>query len=62
MRDYTCVRDMLADLKVKSIRLLTNNPDKINKLTELGVIVQGVESIEVLPNLLNKRYLRTKKR
>ncbi len=53
---------MLADLKVKSIRLLTNNPDKINKLTELGVIVQGVESIEVLPNLLNKRYLRTKKR
>jgi 3,4-dihydroxy 2-butanone 4-phosphate synthase / GTP cyclohydrolase II len=61
MRDYTCVRDMLADLKVKSIRLLTNNPDKINKLTELGVIVQGVESIEVLPNSLNKRYLRTKK-
>ena len=61
MRTYTAVRDILEDLKIKSINLLTNNPDKVNKLTELGIIVQGVENIEVDPNTHNLKYLQTKK-
>lgn len=61
MRQYRIVKDILADLGVKSIRLLTNNPDKIRKLTDLGVVIEGVEKIECKPNPENEKYLSTKK-
>jgi len=61
MRDYTAVKDMAADLKVKSIILLTNNPDKVNKITELGVVLQEVRPLEICPNEHNEKYLLTKK-
>mgnify|MGYP001613281809 CR=1 FL=1 len=41
------LQDILADLGVKSIRLLTNNPDKIRKLTDLGITIEDVEKIIV---------------
>ena len=61
MRNYEVVRDILQDLGVKSIRLLTNNPDKINKLVDLGIVVEGVDKIECKPNKENERYLSSKK-
>jgi GTP cyclohydrolase II len=40
-REYTSVRNILKELRVKSVRLMTNNPRKISELTELGVKVNG---------------------
>lgn len=61
MRQYGAVKDILEDLNVKSIRLLTNNPDKISKLTDLGVAIEKTEPLEIKANDFSKRYLSTKK-
>lgn len=59
-RDYQVAAHILGDLGVKSIRLMTNNPRKMNKLGDYGV--QVVERVPVLtahtPH--NIAYLRTK--
>ncbi len=60
-RTYDAARDMLADLGVDSIRLLTNNPDKVGKLQALGVEVVERLAHEVPPQDANAEYLRTKK-
>jgi 3,4-dihydroxy 2-butanone 4-phosphate synthase/GTP cyclohydrolase II len=59
-RDYSVAAAILADLKIKSIRLITNNPTKIEKLKEFGVdVVERVESKPTInPN--NESYIRTK--
>ncbi|HTP01808.1 MAG TPA: GTP cyclohydrolase II [Anaerolineales bacterium] len=59
-RDYTVAALMLADLGIRSVRLITNNPKKINDLRRLGVIVQQRMPIEVPPRPENLHYLRTK--
>jgi GTP cyclohydrolase II len=41
-RDFTVAAEILTDLKVKSIRMLTNNPKKVNTLTEHGIEVVGI--------------------
>ncbi len=40
-REYTSVRNIMLDLGIKSIRLITNNPRKIDKLTKLGIVING---------------------
>lgn len=60
-RDYTVAALILQDLGVSSVRLLTNNPAKINDLTALGVDVRSREAIEPrLVNQNNRQYLITK--
>lgn len=61
MRDYAIAAQMLKALGVKSVKLLTNNPLKINGLEEYGIPVTARESIEIEPNKINKIYLKTKK-
>ena len=61
MRDYAVAAQMLKALGVKSIKLLTNNPLKINGLEEYGIPVVEREEIEVEHNKVNKIYLKTKK-
>ena len=51
---------ILNDLKVSSVRLLTNNPEKINQLTGHGVAVSGREPHLIPPNEHNRFYLETK--
>lgn len=60
-RTYDAARDMLADLGVTSVRLLTNNPDKVRALEELGFPVLERIAIEVSPNDVNRGYLETKR-
>lgn len=60
MRSYGIAAQILMDLGVKSIRLLTNNPLKIEELKKYGFKVKR-ESIEVEPCSLNLPYLRAKK-
>lgn len=60
MRSYGIAAQILMDLGVKSIRLLTNNPSKIEELAKYGFKVRR-ESIEVEPTEVNLAYLRAKK-
>lgn len=52
---------MLVDLGVRSLTLLTNNPEKVSALTEHGLKVKGREAVEIAPGEHNLRYLRTKR-
>lgn len=51
---------MLYSLKVKSIRLMTNNPNKIESLTQHGVVVTERIPHIIPPNPHNQFYLETK--
>lgn len=59
-RDYGIGAQILRDLGVQSIRLVTNNPKKIEGLETYGIVVDGRVPIEVPPHPANIRYLRTK--
>lgn len=60
-RDYDIAAHMLQSLEIKSIKLMTNNPKKINDLKEHGVKITGRIPLEIPPNKFNKKYLETKK-
>ena len=60
MRDYSILKPMLEHLKIKSLKLLTNNPRKVKALQDMGINV-----VERLPhqtgrNPHNAKYLETK--
>ncbi len=59
-RHYGTDAQILHDLKVESIRLLTNNPDKITQLNALGIDVAGREPLEMDASPHNESYLATK--
>ena len=59
-RNFLIAATMLEALGLHSIRLLTNNPDKIAALTACGVDVVGRESHRFAPNGVNDHYLATK--
>jgi 3,4-dihydroxy 2-butanone 4-phosphate synthase/GTP cyclohydrolase II len=52
---------ILEDVGFTRVRLLTNNPRKIQALGEYGIDVEAREPLEVRPNNVNRRYLRTKR-
>jgi 3,4-dihydroxy 2-butanone 4-phosphate synthase/GTP cyclohydrolase II len=60
-RDYAAAAQMLRDLGMTRIRLLTNNPDKVWALGQLGIEVVERVSIEVAATPENARYLKTKR-
>jgi 3,4-dihydroxy 2-butanone 4-phosphate synthase/GTP cyclohydrolase II len=62
LRDYGVGAQILVDLGCTKIRLLTNNPKKIIGLSGYGLQVVERVPIEVEPNEVNVRYLRTKKK
>ncbi|MCK5926037.1 MAG: GTP cyclohydrolase II RibA, partial [Methylococcales bacterium] len=59
-RDYEIAALMLDTLAVKSIDLMTNNPEKIEALTRLGIQVQQRIPVETPIHTDNKDYLKTK--
>jgi len=62
LRDYGIGAQILVDLGLSSIRLLTNNPKKVVGLEGYGLYITKRVPIEVNPNKLNRAYLKTKKR
>jgi len=60
-RDYGTGAQVLADLGIRSMRLLTNNPAKRAGLEGYGLRILGRESLPVRPHPENVRYLRTKR-
>lgn len=59
-RDYAVAARILEDLGVSSVRLLTNNPGKIEDLTEYGIDITERAPLEPHVNRHNEDYLRTK--
>ncbi|MEU9480072.1 bifunctional 3,4-dihydroxy-2-butanone-4-phosphate synthase/GTP cyclohydrolase II [Streptomyces sp. NPDC048191] len=60
-RDYGAGARILADLGVRSVRLMTNNPDKTDALLRHGLNVTGREPMPVQAGEHNLHYLRTKR-
>ena len=61
LRDYGIGAQILVDLGLSSIRILTNNPKKIRGLEGYGLSVSEQLPIEHLPNPHNEDYLRAKR-
>ena len=59
-RDYTIGAQILADLGLLTIRLLTNNPRKIIGLEKYGLEIVERVPILIKPNKINRKYLKTK--
>jgi 3,4-dihydroxy 2-butanone 4-phosphate synthase / GTP cyclohydrolase II len=61
LRDYGIGAQILVDLGLTSIRILTNNPKKIHGLEGYGLSVSEQVPIEAIPNSHNEAYLRAKR-
>jgi 3,4-dihydroxy 2-butanone 4-phosphate synthase/GTP cyclohydrolase II len=61
LRDYGIGAQILGDLGLTSIRILTNNPKKIVGLEGYGLSVSEQVPIESVPNAHNESYLRAKR-
>ena len=61
-RDYTVAAQMLAALDVNTVALLSNNPDKVDQLTRLGITVTDQVPTRVHLSATNAGYLATKAR
>lgn len=59
-RDYAIAAHMLHSLDVRSVRVMTNNPNKLEQLTGYGVAVSGRIPHVLPPNEHNRFYLETK--
>jgi 3,4-dihydroxy 2-butanone 4-phosphate synthase/GTP cyclohydrolase II len=60
-REYSNAAQMLTDLNVTSIRVLTNNPDKLAGLAGFGIEVLGRVALPVVVTEHNRRYLTVKR-
>ncbi|WP_308014660.1 GTP cyclohydrolase II [Nocardia coffeae] len=60
-RDYRCAAAILGDLGVGSVRLLTNNPDKVAGLTAAGIQIAEVVGLHAEPTPENSAYLAAKR-
>jgi 3,4-dihydroxy 2-butanone 4-phosphate synthase/GTP cyclohydrolase II len=61
MRDYGIGAQILADLGLSNINLMTNNPKKIIGLEGYGIKIKKILPVIIEPNENNRRYLHTKK-
>jgi 3,4-dihydroxy 2-butanone 4-phosphate synthase/GTP cyclohydrolase II len=61
MRDYSAGARILTDLGVRQVRLMTNNPDKVQALESYGLTVVERVPVEALPRSANRNYLQTKR-
>lgn len=61
-RDYTVAAQILADLGISKVKLLTNNPQKLKQLEKYGIKVTKRIPLEVKPHAINRKYLLAKKK
>ena len=61
MREYYIGAQILKDLGAKSLRLLTNNPDKVYQLKDFDLEIKERVAIQMNPTAYDLFYLKTKK-
>ena len=61
LRDYGIGAQILADLGVRKMRLMTNNPQKVTGLSGHGLEIVERVPLQIKPNTFNRRYLETKR-
>ncbi len=61
LRDYGIGAQILVNLGIKKINLLTNNPKKVIGLNGYGLEIVNHIPIEITPNTNNEKYLMTKR-
>lgn len=61
LRDYGIGAQILADLGVQKMRLMTNNPQKVKGLDGYGLEIVERVPLQTKPNSFNRRYLETKR-
>ena len=61
MRDYSAGAHILFDLGVREVRLMTNNPEKVQALESYGLKVVERVAVEAAPRSANRNYLQTKR-
>ena len=59
-RDYSYCKEILSEVNISSVRLMTNNPRKIKGLDDVDIKVTERVSIEIEPNKHNQDYLKVK--
>src|ERR1700730_8474099 len=59
-RDYSAGAQIVADLGITSVRLMTNNPAKYEGIAELGLTISERVPLVTEPTIDNVQYLRTK--
>lgn len=60
LREYWIGAQILSDLGAKSLRLLTNNPDKVYGLGDFGLVIKERVPIEIEPQPFDRVYMKTK--
>ena len=60
-REYAAGAAILSALGLHTVRLLTNNPAKVEAMRRYGIEVAAVEGLSIAPNAANRAYLRTKR-
>ena len=60
LREYYIGAQIIRDLGVKTLRLMTNNPDKVYQLSDYGIEIVERVPIEIEANEFDKAYLQTK--
>jgi GTP cyclohydrolase II len=61
IREYDVAAFMLEHLHIQSVKLLTNNPEKVRSLRALGVVVTDREPVLIAPNRFSRGYLEAKR-
>jgi 3,4-dihydroxy 2-butanone 4-phosphate synthase/GTP cyclohydrolase II len=61
MRSYECCAEILRQLGLRKVRIISNNPDKVEAVRRAGIEIVERVSIEVEPDATTLNYLRTKK-
>ncbi len=62
LREYSVAAQILKDLEINNIRILTNNPTKLTGISEFGINICERIPIVIQPKVQNEFYLKTKKK
>src|SRR5918999_257959 len=60
-RDYSDAAEVLKQVGVRSVRLMTNNPRKVSGLRDAGIAIESLRALPIAPNGQTLRYLKTKR-